>query len=82
MRILFGLLMAGAVWGQSFEVVFDRTGLTGVYEIDLDYRFFPADTTKPDIFDAIQDQLGLRLEPIKAPGDVIVIDHIERPSEN
>jgi uncharacterized protein (TIGR03435 family) len=33
-------------------------------------------------FTVVQEQLGLKLEPAKAPLDVIVIDHIERPSEN
>ena len=36
----------------------------------------------PGIFQAIQDQLGLKLAPAKGPVDVLVIDHIERPSEN
>jgi bla regulator protein blaR1 len=36
----------------------------------------------PGIFQAIQEQLGLRLVPAKGPVDVLVIDHIERPSEN
>ena len=36
----------------------------------------------PDIFAAIQQQLGLKLESTKAPVDVIVIDHVEKPSEN
>jgi uncharacterized protein (TIGR03435 family) len=36
----------------------------------------------PDIFTAIQQQLGLKLVPTKAQVDVIVIDHVEKPSEN
>jgi len=36
----------------------------------------------PSIFSVIQDQLGLKLDAIKGPVEVIVIDHIERPSEN
>jgi uncharacterized protein (TIGR03435 family) len=45
----------------------------------------PAETRAsdaPGIFQAIQEQLGLRLAPAKGPVDVLVIDHIERPSEN
>ena len=45
----------------------------------------PADGAAPDapgIFQAIQEQLGLKLVPAKGPVDVLVIDHIERPSEN
>ena len=36
----------------------------------------------PGIFQAIQEQLGLKLVPAKGPVDVLVIDHIKRPSEN
>jgi uncharacterized protein (TIGR03435 family) len=36
----------------------------------------------PGLFTAIREQLGLKLEPAKAPTDVIVIDHVDRPSEN
>ena len=36
----------------------------------------------PSIYTAVQDQLGLRLDPQKAPTDVLVIDHVERPSAN
>ena len=36
----------------------------------------------PGIFQAIQEQLGLKLAPTKGPVDVLVIDHIERPSGN
>jgi len=36
----------------------------------------------PDLFTAIQQQLGLKLEPTKAPVEVLVIDSVEKPSEN
>lgn len=42
----------------------------------------PAEASGPSIFTAIQEQLGLKLESTKGPTEVLVIDHIERPSEN
>ena len=36
----------------------------------------------PDLFTAMQQQLGLKLEATKAPADVFVIDHVEKPSGN
>lgn len=42
----------------------------------------PAASSGPSIFTAIQEQLGLKLEATKAPAEVLVINHVERPSEN
>jgi uncharacterized protein (TIGR03435 family) len=42
----------------------------------------PADSSGPSIFTAIQEQLGLKLEPTKGPVEMLVIDNIEKPSEN
>ena len=42
----------------------------------------PADPNGPDVFTAIQEQLGLRLESQKAPVEVLVVDRIAKPSEN
>jgi uncharacterized protein (TIGR03435 family) len=67
--------------------VFDKTGLRGFYDFTLDwipdYGGTPAaDANGVDIFTALQEQLGLKLEPQKAPIEMLVIDHAEKPSEN
>lgn len=68
------------------RIVENRTGLEGRYDIALDYtRPAPgtADTAAgPSIFTALQEQLGLKLEPIRTPVDVVVIDRASRPTEN
>jgi uncharacterized protein (TIGR03435 family) len=63
--------------------VINKTGMFGTFNFKLD--FAPDETTNPIdplIFTAIQDQLGLKLEPAKGPGEFLVIDHVEKPSEN
>ena len=68
----------------------DETGLTGFYDFTLESRdplSSPADAQQsagspPDIFRAVEDQLGLKLTATKGLVDILVIDHIERPSEN
>ena len=63
------------------RVVVDRTGLTGLFDLDLE--FTPdqaADTTGASLFTALQEQLGLRLEAQRAPVDVLVIDSVAQPT--
>ena len=63
--------------------VVDKTGLTNQFEIHIE--FSPDDSPAsdaPGIFQAVQDQLGIKLVPAKGLVEVLVIDHIERPSEN
>jgi uncharacterized protein (TIGR03435 family) len=67
--------------------VVDQTGLTGRYDFQLkwttDESKAPTDgSAPPTIFTAVQEQLGLKLEAVKATTDVMVIDKVERPGEN
>jgi uncharacterized protein (TIGR03435 family) len=78
-RFLTGLPVVG-------RPVVDKTGLTGFYGFSLDFAWTPAETlsedSRPDIFAALQEQLGLKLESSKGPVEVLIIDHAEKPSEN
>jgi uncharacterized protein (TIGR03435 family) len=71
--------------------VLDNTRLKGFYNFSLEYadpRWGSVDhlarqlASRPDIFSAVQEQLGLKLEAKKGPVEILVVDHIERPSEN
>jgi uncharacterized protein (TIGR03435 family) len=66
------------------SVIVNKTGLQGGYDFTLDYAPDGADAsdTRPSIFTALEEQLGLKLEPARGPVDVIVVDHIERPTAN
>jgi uncharacterized protein (TIGR03435 family) len=78
-----------ALRNPAGRVIVDKTGLTGKYEFTLEFNLRPPgpgaldDDPFPSIFDAVQQQLGLKLEDKKAPFDVLVIDHAEKvPTEN
>jgi len=66
--------------------VIDQTGLMGRWDFVLKWtpnELEVADTNAvPGLFTAIQEQLGLKLVSTKAPVDVLVVDHVERPSAN
>ncbi len=77
------------------RVVLDKTGLTGHYCFTFQWKpelpgnmmgppadGAPSGPSGPSLFTALQEQLGLKLVPTKAPVDILVIDHIERPTEN
>ena len=64
----------------------DQTGLQGKYDFELRFSKDEAGTGDPNappgLFTAIQEQVGLKLEPVRAPADVLVIDKVERPGAN
>jgi uncharacterized protein (TIGR03435 family) len=65
------------------RLVVDKTGLAGTYDFNLNWSpSTDSDGTGPSISTAIQEQLGLKLESTKGPVEVLVIDHIEKPSQN
>jgi uncharacterized protein (TIGR03435 family) len=80
--------------GIGDRLVVDNTGLKGSYDFELmfakdsappataDGREPVMHSQDPSIFSALQDQLGLKLEPKKAAVEFLVIDHVEKPSEN
>jgi uncharacterized protein (TIGR03435 family) len=76
--------IAGVLAHRAGQPVVDKTGLTGNYDFTL--SFAPANdpnSSLPDFFTALQEQLGLKLESQKVPVDFLVIDHIDKiPTEN
>jgi len=86
--------ISALIYQLSLQVgrpVVDKTGLTGKYDIKLEWArdtgpsvgTANADNASgPSIFTAVQEQLGLKLQPAKAPVDVIVIDQVEQPTAN
>jgi uncharacterized protein (TIGR03435 family) len=78
--------------GLSFFVE-NKTGLSGKFNVDLEWAENPtpssssadgpsAPADRPSIFTAVQEQLGLKLQSTKGPVDVLVIDHVEHPTED
>jgi uncharacterized protein (TIGR03435 family) len=84
MELLAQTLVGTPVVTGIDRPVLDRTGLKGNYGFQL--RFAPAvgnpDPDRPHLVTALTEQLGLKLEATQAPMDVLVIDSVERPSEN
>jgi uncharacterized protein (TIGR03435 family) len=81
--------------GQMQCPVLDKTGVTGKYDFTLEWGDSPLlqsiqspasanalESSAPSIFTAVQEQLGLRLQPSKVQMESIVIDYVEKPSPN
>jgi len=64
----------------QFQPVVDHTGITGEFNFYLEYD--PDGLGRPNLAKALEEQAGLHLEKTKAPVDIWVIDHVEKPSDN
>jgi uncharacterized protein (TIGR03435 family) len=86
--------LANALSAELNRRVVDRTGLSGLFNARLTWTpdplptgplppdLSPIDPNGPSIFTAVQEQLGLKLQPSIGPVDVLVIDSVERPTPN
>jgi len=89
------VLMLSVMTGKT---VVDKTGLKGSFSYTLDWKkyldqlqassgpdvpqIFDPSSVEPAISSALEEQLGLKLESTKGPVEILVIDHVERPTEN
>ncbi len=76
---LAGLLQGVPSVGR---LVVDETNLKGTYPLTLDYSNGSGNDDRPDLFTALQEQLGLKLESKREQVEVLVIDHAEKPEAN
>jgi uncharacterized protein (TIGR03435 family) len=83
----------GQVLQRDERPVIDKTGLDKVYDFTLSFapdlppgvnkdNLPPGLLDRPNIFDALKQQLGLKLEAQKGPVEFYVIDHVEKPAAN
>ncbi len=79
--------------GNLGRPVVDQTGLTGTCDFAIEFvpelngaipvgSDFTPDPNGPTFDQAVREQLGLKLDSQKAPSEFLIIDHVERPSEN
>lgn len=74
--------------GALDQPILDQTGLAGTFDFALEWVFQPpgtnlqTDLPGPLFMDAVREQLGLKLESRRGPVEVLVLDHVERPSQN
>jgi uncharacterized protein (TIGR03435 family) len=89
--------IASSLSGSVQRTVLDRTSIPGAFDVKLTWtpdqmpqadgnptknKGTKIDPNGPPIFTALQEQLGLKLESAKGPVDVLVIDHVEHPTED
>jgi uncharacterized protein (TIGR03435 family) len=89
---MFAMLFSSPLTGVDRPIL-DRTGLTGKFDLIIEFAPQPKLTQPPDassqsadtgpmFLEALKDQLGLKLESTTGPVNTLVIDHIEEPSPN
>src|SRR5688572_1298678 len=66
----------------SGRPVINRTNIDGRFDLRLEWAAEPRSPDRVSIFTALQEQLGLRLESQRMPMDTLVIDDVQRPTEN
>ena len=77
-----------AMMPAAGRTIVDRTGLEGFYNVAFRFQYMPrlnatpSPDDPPNVFTAVQEQLGMKLESSKSQAQVLVVDHIERPSED
>ena len=93
-NVPIGLLAVSLTgWGNLDRPILDQTGLSGTFDYHLEWTpqfegpvppgaSFQPDPTGPTFLEALKEQFGLKLEPQTGPVDIIVVDHLEHPSEN
>ena len=83
-------LTRALLFGTSRPVI-DKTNLTGAYRVKMNFDSAAArrppevvapENAGPSVFSAVQEQLGLKLESSKTLTETLVIDRLERPTEN
>lgn len=80
-------LLTALRFGGITEPIEDQTGLEGLYSFKLTFArqrlsLQPTVDDAPSIFVAVQEQLGLKLERTTMQSQAVVVDQIERPTEN
>ena len=87
-------MLANILAGPAQRLVIDRTGLTGDWDLEVNYTpdrsqvppgvELPSsvDPNGPSLYTAIEEQLGLKLRPARGPVEVLVIDSVQQPSPN
>ena len=82
--------LAQRLSGRVDRTIVDKTGIAGRFNFRLEFtpdphmpgNPAPSSDGGPDIFAAIQEQIGLKLSPDKGPVSFLIVDHVEKPTAN